>query len=725
MLLNFILYFGLASAITILAIVLPGMVRARTWLGLPVGIVALALAAAATVVLTNDRVISATGLLLALGLAVALKVRLREWSLMASQALAIMVLACVSYLTYAVYLTLYLLLAYNPLWFLSSLVLFILEASALTLAVTYAFEMLDVLSRRQQPDPIEPIERFPMVALQVPSYNEPLEVVRPTLESLAAVDYPNYIVQVVDNNTTDPEVWRPLETLCQQLGPRFQFIHLENWPGFKAGALNEATRRLPEEVEILGIIDADYVVEPSFLKDTLGHFDDPDVAFVQTPQNYRDWEDDPYLRGLFYSYKYFFDITMPARAHRNAIIFCGTMGLVRRAHLHQAGGWSETCVTEDAEASLRILGLGYRGVFVPKPEGSGLMPLDFSGLKKQRYRWALGGVQILRIHFRELLPGFEHKLELTRAQRLHYLLGSLQWFGDLLAAAFTILLVLTALGIAINHRLPVRQLIGALVVVPLLFLVSGLLRATWAIKVIERCSWGDAVRVLRIWFALSWVVALACVAGLVRQSATFIRTPKQKAGRATFLRALASSKAESAIGLAAVGATGAMLVVVHSLPFLLLGLMLLFEAGVYFSAAWASAAAEGIKLTPFREIYRRSAQNTGDRPIFARPAVAIPAGAAVGVGAVLAAGLLVASPGSGTPLPSGPQVGPVQAPPFVQGVLGTATSPSPSASVSASPSAVPTASPSESPSPVVSPTPSSRPSASPVPSPSPSTPPSP
>src|ERR1700682_3052192 len=120
MLLNFILYFGLASAITILAIVLPGMVRARTWLGLPVGIVALALAAAATVVLTNDRVISATGLLLALGLAVALKVRLREWSLMASQALATMVLACVSYLTYAVYLTVYLLLAYNPLWFLSS-----------------------------------------------------------------------------------------------------------------------------------------------------------------------------------------------------------------------------------------------------------------------------------------------------------------------------------------------------------------------------------------------------------------------------------------------------------------------------------------------------------------------------------------------------------------------------------------------------------------------------
>ena len=73
------------------------------------------------------------------------------------------------------------------------------------------------------------------------------------------------------------------------------------------------------------------------MRSTVGHFADPKVAFVQTPQNYRDWSDDQYLRGLYYSYQYFFEITMPARAHRNAIIFAGTMGLIRRKVFDEKG----------------------------------------------------------------------------------------------------------------------------------------------------------------------------------------------------------------------------------------------------------------------------------------------------------------------------------------------------------------------------------------------------
>jgi len=173
------------------------------------------------------------------------------------------------------------------------------------------------------------------------------------------------------------------------LGERFTFVHLADWPGFKAGALNETTKYLPEQVEILGIVDADYRVRPQWLQETIGHFDDPTVAFVQTSQHYRDWEDNKYLRGLFYSFRYFFDVTMPARNHRNSIIFCGTMGLTRRATFIEIGGWNQECITEDAEASLRMLGAGYRGVYDPTAYGEGLMPLDFDGLKKQRFRWAL------------------------------------------------------------------------------------------------------------------------------------------------------------------------------------------------------------------------------------------------------------------------------------------------------------------------------------------------
>src|SRR5207302_747580 len=334
----------------------------------------------------------------------------------------------------------------------ASLALLGLEILALALSVSYTFEIVDVLARRDPAPAVPPLTRTPWVCIQVPTYHEPVEVVQPTLESLAALDYPNLLVQVVDNNTKDPEVWQPIEQLCERLGPRFTFLHLDPWPGFKAGALNEATRRLPDHIEIIGIVDADYDVVPHFLRATIPHFSDPRVAFVQSSQHYRDWEDSPYLRGLFYSFRYFFDITMPTRAHRNAIIFAGTMGLIRRSALAEIGGWNEACITEDAEASLRMLGRGWVGVYDRDHYGAGMMPLDFDGLKKQRFRWALGGVQILRMHWRELLPFGPHRLRLTAAQRIHYLLGSVQWFGDLLTVVFTILLVMTAAVTVLHHR---------------------------------------------------------------------------------------------------------------------------------------------------------------------------------------------------------------------------------------------------------------------------------
>jgi cellulose synthase/poly-beta-1,6-N-acetylglucosamine synthase-like glycosyltransferase len=575
------------------------------------------------------------------------EVLLRGWSYLAALLMVAILLAGLYYLVYSV-----LQAASDPLgpivW-VGTVVLLVLELAALGLSLSYAFEVLDVLSRRQAPmHPFDPTYQ-PFVALQVPTYNEPVEMVTRTLESLANLDYPNYMVQVVDNNTKERAVWRPLELLCLRLGPRFQFIHLEPWPGYKAGALNEANRRLPPQVEVLGIIDADYVVNPRFLRDTVGHFADPDVAFVQTPQHYRDWQDDNYLRGLFFSYRYFFDVTMPARANRNAIIFAGTMGLIRRSALDLIGGWSTDTVTEDAEASLRMLGAGYRGVYVPQAYGEGLMPLSFDGLKKQRFRWALGGVQILRQHWRELLPVGRHKLNLTFAQRIHYLLGSVQWFGDLLTATFTLLLLMTALVTTYHHRLPVREIIGPLTLIPILFLLTGVGRALWAIRVTARCTWGDAFRALRVWFALSWVVSLACLRGLVRREAAFLRTPKRKEGRSVW-QAIKSSRTESVIAALAVAGAILLPVSVFSLGTIVLALLLLWLALLYASAPWASFAAEGIRITPQRRAFQESSQNTGDWPERRIPtAVRVAAPLAIAGGVVAA--FMLASPSAPTTPP--------------------------------------------------------------------------
>src|SRR2546423_2598422 len=146
------------------------------------------------------------------------------------------------------------------------------------------------------------------------------------------------------------------------------------------------------------------------------------------------------------------------------------MECIRRSALERIGGWDENIITEDAEASLRMLGLPSVGVFEPTVWGEGLMPLSFDGLKKQRFRWALGGIQILRRQWRELLPFTRHRLHLTWGQRLHYLFGSVHWFCDLLTVGFTLLLLLTALAATLPHRPPVRELTRPILLPPLPFL---------------------------------------------------------------------------------------------------------------------------------------------------------------------------------------------------------------------------------------------------------------
>src|SRR5438270_1423167 len=689
MLLELVLFFAAASAATTAAAILGG-VRLRIWAGLPLGIVVLAVAAAVVGYLTQDL---NTGIVLAavaLGATLLMRLIFRPWSWIAAQLFTMVVLGGLSYLAYAGVLTFVEQL--GPLGTLFSLLLWVLELLALTLSASYIFEICDVLGRRQRLRHRVDPDYLPKVVLQVPTYNEHVDVAGETLRSLARVDYPNLVIQVVDNNTKDPKVWRPLEDLCKELGERFQFMHLEDWPGYKAGALNEATKRLSKDVEIIGIVDADYLVDPDFPKAVIGHFADPKVAFVQTPQDYRDWSDDKYLRGLYYSYHYFFVVTMPARANRNSIIFAGTMGLIRRSVLDEIGGWNPDCVTEDSEASLRMLGHGYQGVYEPKAFGHGLMPLNFDGLKKQRFRWALGGIQILRRHWRDMI-GAGTSLRLNAAQRFHYLAGSLQWFGDLLMVFFTVLLLVTALATVLHHELPVRRLAGSVLVIPLVFLVTGVLRALWAMRQTSRSSWGDALRAMRVWFALSWVVSLACLKGLTGARAAFLRTPKRRDEEAGWLHAIRSARAETLISVA--GLLGAIGMVVAS-PYpstMALAALLLFQALAYANGPWAGIAAEGIELTPLRRKFLTSGQNVGDWPSPSRTPGAVPVVLAA-AGVVLAVLAVLGSPSSN----QGPSA------PILPAVGGKPTEqPSPSSSPTQQPSVAPSPSPTSRSSPKPSP----------------------
>jgi cellulose synthase/poly-beta-1,6-N-acetylglucosamine synthase-like glycosyltransferase len=422
----------------------------------------------------------------------------------------------------------------GPVSLLFSLILFVLQAFALLLLAASTYEILDVICRlkwRRVVGPVSTPEFAPFVSLHVPAYNEPPEMVIETLDALARLEYPRYEVLVIDNNTTDERLWKPVEAHCAKLG--FRFFHLENWPGFKSGALNFALKQTDPRAEIIGIVDSDYVVLPDWLRSCVGLFRDAKVAFVQSPQDYRDVAaDDHYASACYNAYLYFFKVSMASRNEHNGIIFAGTMGLVRRRVLEEVGAWDEWCITEDAELSLRILGSGYEGYYIDHSFGRGLMPLNFEGLKKQRFRWAFGGMQILRLHWRALLPWPSPgaRPRLTMAQKWDYLLGGLQWLNDPVTFGFTVLLLLGSASLVIGQSLFVQPLAGAVLVVPFLFVFMGVSRFLWALRNRLDCSLREAGSAFTILLSLTWVVTLACVLGLSKKRGVFLRTPKKRSG---------------------------------------------------------------------------------------------------------------------------------------------------------------------------------------------------
>src|SRR5205823_714903 len=259
LLLHAALFFGALAGATTLVALIPRVIAARIWVGLPLGLVLIGLTASIASFESADPALDNELALIALVTVTVTRLWQRRWSWMGAQLFATACLAAIAYLLFAGQLTFE--TVRGPVYVVASVLLLLLELAALLLSASYLFEIVDSLARRPEPRHQLDPNHLPKVAIQVPTYSEPMEVVTETLKSLAAIDYPDLIVQVVDNNTPDEAGWRALEKVCKDLGPRFQFMHLENWPGYKAGALNEANRRLPSDVDIVGVVDSDYVVE--------------------------------------------------------------------------------------------------------------------------------------------------------------------------------------------------------------------------------------------------------------------------------------------------------------------------------------------------------------------------------------------------------------------------------------------------------------------------------
>ncbi len=524
----------------------------------------------------------------------------------------------------------------------ASAVLLGMEFAAAWPAALFAFETCDVLCRTRwlRPEPRFDAAFTPRVSLQVPAYNEPPDMLIETIGTLEKLDYPDFEIVVIDNNTTDPAIWEPVARWCQGR-ERVRFVHVEGLRGFKAGALNLALRQHTDpSAAVIGVVDADYLVDPDWLRRTVGYFADPAVGFVQTPQDYRDHDGNAYLTACYDAYRYFFALSMPSRNERDAIIFAGTMGLIRRQPLEELGGWDEWNVTEDSEASLRLQAAGWSGWYVPTPFGQGLMPLSFGALKRQRFRWCFGGMQLLRQHWKQLLPWSRNHL--SAAQRMEYLNSGIQWLNDLIYLAFTGVLLTTAASMLITGRSGLRPLIGPTMLLPLALVATGIVRALWSVRVASGITYRRALLAFASLLALSWTVGAACVQGLVRSKGMFLRTPKE-AGRRGLLHALRAARTETILTLALWTVAGVVAWSGWLGP--LLVVLLAWQGMIYGSAILLAWLSQRGRLSPQLE-RRRGTEWLRDRAGQLRPWAGVAAGLA---GLAVLAALLVGaqqSPGS-------------------------------------------------------------------------------
>jgi cellulose synthase/poly-beta-1,6-N-acetylglucosamine synthase-like glycosyltransferase len=602
------------------------------------------------------------------------------------------------------------------------LLLWVFELFAAILGCAYLWEICDALGsehwrrRLNRPEPGRVADsELPFVSLHVPAHNEPPDMVMDTLRSLAHLDYPSYEIVVIDDNTDDEALWRPVEAWCRRHGAKF--AHLKDWPGYKSGALNYALRELTDpRAEIIGVVDSDYQLKPGFLRRCAPLFADAWVGFTQAPQDYRGWTRSRYYRRLFYSYQYFFAVSQPSRNERDGAIFAGTMGLIRRVALEQLGGWDEWCITEDAELSLRLLRAGWSGLHVDESWGKGIMPLTFEALKGQRYRWCFGGIQILRMHWRSMVPGrMSRQNRMSTGQRWSYLAGAVQWYGDLLGLLFLVFLLAGAANLATGGGELFRKLTAFLVATVPVLVLLGLVRAVALLRRGTGASWRDALGAFFIWQSTSLVVARASVVALFASKAAFLRTPKTSE-KAKWWEALRANWAESALALLGIIGIGSALSRPTELAGPLLAGLLLFPTLGLAAAPVNSWAAQRAALPPDMRAWRTSEwKRTADRRALVRGAAT---GGVLTVGAVIVAAVALMLTPSNHPVQTPSLVGPPshQSTPAHQ--RSRRPSPAPTSSTPG-PSSTPTVSPSpatSSPAPSPTTTPSSTtPGATPTP----------
>ena len=363
----------------------------------------------------------------------------------------------------------------------------------------------------QAPPPVTEAPLDQKVAVLIPTYNEPVEVLAPTIAAACALE-PTHETWVLDDGDRS---W--VADMCAAFGARY--VSRPHHDHAKAGNMNHALDLMVTEeeagkdrIDIIAVLDCDHVPLPTFLTSTLGWFADEEIALVQGPQAFYNsgaFDDD----GISGEQGMFFNVLMPARNSAGAGPFwCGSTSLLRVRALRDVGGVATETITEDMHTTLKLIRVGWKTVYHHQTLAVGLAPATADQYLLQRRRWGMGAMQILT---HERL--WAAKSWMSWRNFHEYLNGTLWWLeGIATLVAFLIPMLVMISGAQTSTAGPLEFLAA---------FVAMFCTRLWGSKRLMRhqIHWPTAfaLRIFRV------PVGLACLWWLVsRQSLEFQVTPK-------------------------------------------------------------------------------------------------------------------------------------------------------------------------------------------------------
>lgn len=383
-------------------------------------------------------------------------------------------------------------------WFEAFLGYGLLTAEAYTWLVAMMGFIQAAWPLKRRPETMsEDTSHWPTVDVFIPTYNEPVSVLRPTVLAAMALDWPpdKLRVYILDDGR------RPLmREFAESVGVAYR-IRPDNFHA-KAGNLNFALQHT--DGELVAIFDCDHIPTRSFLKTTAGWFQrDPQLAMLQTPHHF--FSPDPFERnlGTFRTVPnegaLFYGLLQDGSDFWNATFFCGSCAVLRRKPLMEVGGIAVETVTEDAHTALKMQRRGYNTAYINEIQAAGLATESLSAHVGQRIRWARGMAQIFRTDNPFLGKG------LNVWQRMCYANAMLHFFFGLPRLVFlTAPLAYLFFGLQIMHA---NAAILALYVVPYI-LQANLANAHIQGKY-RHSFWAEVYETVLAWYvALPTTVAL-------------------------------------------------------------------------------------------------------------------------------------------------------------------------------------------------------------------------